>query len=102
MSFGSRGLVAAMALAAIACGVPDVTFYDDVPDGASSSDAAYQCPTGTPYSGICCQSLPKPIPCIGAACSATLCAAGKCDQCIGENCCAKANGTTLCRADYMC
>jgi hypothetical protein len=98
MSVGRRGLVAAMALAAIACGVPDVTFYDDVPD--SSSDAA--CPTGGLYSGICCQSLPKPIPCIGAACSATLCAAGKCDQCIGEVCCAKANGTTLCRADVPC
>jgi hypothetical protein len=98
MSARGRYCLAVMALAATACGVPDIAFYDDSADGASSSgdssDAASQCPTA-----LCCQSLPTPIPCIGAACAPSLCTAGQCDQCIGQVCCAKANGTTLCRAD---
>ncbi len=106
MSAWWRYCLAAMALAAIACGVPDVAFYDDSADGASSSgdssDAASPCSTVAPYSGICCQSLPTPIPCVGAACAPSLCTAGQCDQCIGQVCCAKANGTTLCRADTKC
>jgi hypothetical protein len=94
---------------ALGCGVPNVVFYNDETESGSSgngaSEATAGCPTAAPYSGVCCQSLPSPIPCVGVACSSSLCSPGQCDQCVGQVCCAKTTGMTVgiaCRADTKC
>jgi hypothetical protein len=95
----------AVSLMALDCGVPNIAFYNDEGDTGSSSDAMSPCFMGAPYSGVCCQSLPSPIQCVGAACSPSLCNPSQCDQCVGQVCCAKTTGMTVgiaCRADTKC
>jgi hypothetical protein len=100
------GFLGIASLVALGCGVPNVVFSNDETESGSSgngsSEAAAGCLTAAPYSGVCCQSLPSPIPCVGAACSPSLCSPGQCDQCVGQVCCAKATGMTVstaCRTD---
>jgi len=102
-------LLGAGIVAALGCGVPNVVFYNDQGEsgssGSGSSGTASPCLMGTPYSGVCCQSLPSPIQCVGAACSPSLCNPSQCDQCVGQVCCAKATGMTVgiaCRQDTKC
>jgi hypothetical protein len=101
-------LLGAVSLMALGCGVPNIVFYNDQGDSGSSGSSSgteSPCLMGAPYSGVCCQSLPVAIQCVGAACSPSLCTPGQCDQCVGQVCCAKTTGMTVgiaCRSDTKC
>jgi hypothetical protein len=104
-----------VACLALGCSVPNVVFddsdagssgtasSDSGSSGASSaSGSASGCSAGGLPSAVCCKSIPSPIPCVGAACSTSLCTPGQCDQCVGQVCCAKTTGMSVgitCRTD---
>jgi hypothetical protein len=97
----------AVSVMALGCGVPNIVFDDgdSGSSGSGSSGSASPCLTGAPYSGVCCESLPSPIQCVGAACSPSLCNPSQCDQCVGQLCCARTTGMTVgiaCRPDTKC
>ncbi len=102
-------LLLAIGMSASGCGAPGIVWPNDGGSGGSasgvatsgaagsgattsggsgSSGASGACLNVPNFSGVCCQSIPTPIPCVGLACDPSICSM-KCDTCVGQVCCAK-------------